>query len=77
MTENGDKISISARIEINSDTLQTIVTNLKQAVGPDERGIYRIDTADAVNVLITRFLAEKDFDAYVRDVKNYRDVAGQ
>ncbi|MGM0451645.1 MAG: hypothetical protein ACQERN_00585 [Thermodesulfobacteriota bacterium] len=77
MTENGDKISISARIEINSDTLQTIVANLKQAVGPDERGIYRIDTADAVNALITRFLAEKDFDAYVRDIENYRAVAGQ
>jgi hypothetical protein len=30
-----------------------------------------MDTADALAALISRFLEEKDFLAYVRDIENY------
>jgi hypothetical protein len=30
-----------------------------------------VDTADALAALISKFLLEKDFDAFVRDVDHY------
>ena len=39
--------------------------------GKDEKGRYRVDTADALSDLISRFLQEKDFDAFARNQNNY------
>lgn len=71
-----DTTAISARIEIRPEILQTIVANLKQIAGKDEKGIYRIDTAEGVNRLISAFLEEKGFNAFVRDLNNYRVIFG-
>ncbi len=77
MTTQRDKIDINARIQIDSDTLQALVSNSKQTVGPDARGIYRIDTAEVVNRLITAFLEEKGFNTYIRDMENYKPICGR
>jgi len=51
---------------------QAIVANAKQVLGPDEKGVYRIDTADQVSAMISRFLLENDFEGFVKDITNYR-----
>jgi hypothetical protein len=58
-------VIVNVNIEITTSALQTIVENAKKSVGRNEKGYYRVDTADKVSEIISRFLAEKDFDAYV------------
>ena len=65
MTDTGETILINANIEISVTALQTIVDNAKKAAGRDAKGHYRVDTADKVSEMISRFLMEKDFEGYV------------
>ena len=58
-------------IELSAAALQAVVANTKKKSGTDEKGRYRVDTADALSDLISRFLQEKDFDAFSRDESNY------
>ena len=67
-----DKLTINANIQVTPDTLQTIVANAKKIVGPDSKGIYHVDTANMVNVLISRFLEEKNFRNYVDELEHYK-----
>ena len=68
MGASKDTIIVNANVEMTTRALQTIVENAKQEAGRDEKGIYRVDTADRVSEMISRFLLEKDFEGYV---KNY------
>ena len=67
-----DKLSVHVNVQITAAALQSIVTNAKQVATQDTNGSYRIDTADQVSAMITRFLDEKDFEAYVKDIDNYK-----
>jgi hypothetical protein len=58
-------IVVNANVEMTTRSLQTIVENAKKKVGRDEKGFYRVDTADKVSEMISRFLLEKDFEDYV------------
>ena len=69
---NQDKLSVHVNVEISAAALQAIVANAKQLANKDANGTYRIDTADQVSMMITRFLNEKDFDAYVMEFKNFK-----
>jgi hypothetical protein len=60
-----DTIVVNANVEMTTRSLQTIVDNAKKKVGRDEKGFYRVDTADKVSEMISRFLLEKDFEGYV------------
>ncbi len=66
MVEPKDTIIVNANVEMTTESLQTIVENAKKEAGRDEKGIYRIDTADKVSEMISRFLLEKDFEGYVK-----------
>ena len=59
-------------LELTPEALQAIVYNAKEIAGPDEKGVYRVDTADQVSAMISRFLLENDFESFVKDVANYR-----
>jgi hypothetical protein len=65
-----DKLTIHVNIQISAPALQTIVANAKRAA-PRDGGIYRVDTADWVSQIISRFLEEKDFENYVKDGSKY------
>jgi hypothetical protein len=67
-----DKLSVHVNVQITASTLQSIVSNAKQVATRDANGSYRIDTADQVSAMITRFLDEKDFETYVKDIDNYK-----
>ncbi|RJP86101.1 MAG: hypothetical protein C4518_14760 [Desulfobacteraceae bacterium] len=72
MPESQDKITIHATIEIGVVTLQTIVQNAKKLAGADEKGRYRVDTAETVNHLVSSFLSAHGFDEYVDNLENYK-----
>jgi hypothetical protein len=70
-TDSDNTLRVHVNIEISAITLKTIVANAKNIVGRDADGVYRVDTADMVSSMVTRFLKENDFEAYVQDVRNY------
>jgi hypothetical protein len=65
-------VLVHVNIEIAAAALQAVVQNAKQVTGRDEKGHYRVDTADKVAEMITRFLAESDFTAYAKNIENYK-----
>lgn len=71
MSESSPLIRVHVNIELSAASLQAVVANSKMKAGTDEKGRYRVDTADALAALISTFLREKGFEAFVRDVDNY------
>lgn len=69
--EKDDTISIHVNLKIHPMTLQAIVTNAKNKSGCDAGGRYHVDTADKVGFIISRFLSENNFHAYVQNLSNY------
>ena len=63
-----DTIIVNANVEMTTGSLQTIVENAKKKAGRDKKGVYRVDTADKVSEIISRFLLEKDFEGYVKNI---------
>lgn len=71
MSESSPLIRVHVNIELSAASLQAVVANSKMKAGTDEKGRYRVDTADALAALISTFLREKGFDAFARDMDNY------
>ena len=71
MTANKNLITVRAIIDMTPASLEAIVENAKKIVGRDEKGRYRVDTADKVGEMISRFLLEKDFESYVKNIDNF------
>ncbi|NNK85053.1 MAG: hypothetical protein HKO91_05825 [Desulfobacterales bacterium] len=71
MTEEKDLIEVHVNVEITTTSLQSIVENAKKFSGRNEKGHYQVDTAGKVSEMISRFLLENDFEAYVRNMNNY------
>lgn len=67
-----NKIFINATIDIAPSTIQSIVENSKKIAGTDSKGIYRVDTAQKVNEMISSFLEKYNFDEYVQNPDNYK-----
>jgi tRNA(Glu) U13 pseudouridine synthase TruD len=72
MSELKDTITVRVNVKITPESLKTIVENAKKSVGPNQSGVYRIDTAGKVDEMISRFLLEKDFESYVKNPLNYK-----
>ena len=73
MSQN-DNVLINVNLEIPGPTLQMIVQTAKSLKGPNARGHYRIDTAELVSHLISRFLLEGGFADYVAESRNYEGL---
>jgi hypothetical protein len=71
MSDAIDTIEVRANVIVTTASLKAIVENMKKMAGRDEKGHYRVDTANAVNKMISRFLLERDFEAFARDESNY------
>jgi hypothetical protein len=67
-----DKLSVHVNVHITASALQAIVSNAKHVATRDANGSYRIDTADQVSEMITRFLDEKDFESFVKNIDNFK-----
>jgi len=64
-------ITVHVNIDLTAASLQAIVENAKKIAGQDAKGIYRVDTAEWVNKMVSRFLLENDFESYAKNVENY------
>jgi hypothetical protein len=71
MTNSKDIVRIHVNVETTAGSLEAIVKNTKNIAGRDEKGRYQVDTADKVSEIISRFLVEKDFETYVKNIENY------
>jgi hypothetical protein len=71
MSEESPLVRVHVNIEISAAALQAVVANSKKKVGTDDKGHYRVDTADALAALISKFLHEKAFDRFAGDIDNY------
>lgn len=76
MKRSRDTIVVNATVEITTQSLQDIVAMAKALTGKDHKGHYHVDTAEAVNKMISRFLLQKGFESYVRQKENYADLFG-
>ena len=65
-------ITVNARIRIPAVIIETVVNNAKHMAGADEKGVYRVDTAEKLNELISNFLEIQNFSEYVKDFENYK-----
>ncbi len=74
MSELKDTITVRVNVKITPESLKTIVENAKKSVGPNQSGVYRVDTAGKVDEMISRFLLEKDFESYVKNPLNYKSL---
>jgi hypothetical protein len=71
MSESKDTMVLRANVEMTTASLQAIVQNAKKVAGRDEKGRYRVDTADKVSEMISRFLLENDFESFVKNIDNF------
>jgi hypothetical protein len=72
MASKNNTLAVRANVEMTPASLQWIVENAKKLAGADEKGYYTVDTADKVGEMISRFLLEKDFESYVKDIENFK-----
>lgn len=70
MNESQDLITVHVNVEITAASIQAVVENAKKIAGPDDKGVYHIDTADMLSEMISKFLLEKDFENYAKNIKN-------
>ncbi|MBE9581371.1 MAG: hypothetical protein IMF18_07110 [Proteobacteria bacterium] len=71
MSESKDTMVVRANVEMTTASLQAIVQNAKNVAGRDEKGRYRVDTADKVSEMVSRFLLENDFENFVKNIDNF------
>ncbi len=69
----GDHLKVNVVIQVSAAALQAVVAHSKKMAQKDAGGFCRVDTADCLSEMVTRFLKEKGFDDYVQDPLNYRN----
>lgn len=73
MHKQDNTIAVNVVIDLTPNALQAIVENAKRITGRNEKGHYKVDTADKVGEMISRFLIEKDFESYAQNPGSYND----
>lgn len=71
MVDMTNTVRVNVTVDIEGETLQTIVQTAKDIVGRNEKGHYRIDTADLLEDLLSKFITKRDFAAFAADPENY------
>lgn len=68
---SNEKLFVHVNVHISAEALQAIVANAKLIAAKDAEGICRVDPADQLSIMISRFLDEMEFDKYVLNLENY------
>ena len=71
MSRDIDTIEVHTNVIMTTDSLKAIVEHTKKHAQRNEKGHYKVDTAAAVGQMVSRFLLEKDFEAFAKDEGNY------
>ncbi len=69
MSEEKKMVTVNVHVEVTAETLETIVEHARNITGKDEKGHYRVDTADMTGALIGSFLEDMDFESYVKELE--------
>ncbi|OQY13691.1 MAG: hypothetical protein B6I31_00670 [Desulfobacteraceae bacterium 4572_19] len=64
MDNTKEMIVINANISIAVEALQEVVQNVKKTT--------KMDAADKISEMISKFLLEKDFLTYTKNINNYK-----
>ena len=72
MAEFKEMMTVQVNIDITIEALQAVVANAKAVAGKDERGVYRVDTADKLGEMVSQFLDDSDFESFAKDLSNYK-----
>ncbi len=65
-------IAVNIVVEMTPASLEAIVANAKRLSSRNEKGHYKIDTADAVGETVSRFLHVHGFETFAKDIDNYK-----
>ena len=68
---SNEKLTVHVNVQISAGALQAIVANTKLIAAKDADGVCRVDPADQLSLMISRFLDEMDFNTYVLNIQNY------
>jgi hypothetical protein len=71
MAQSPKMVNVHVNIDISAEALQTVVAVARKLAGRDEKGHFRVDTADVLSELISRFLVANDFAGFVRNEDVY------
>ena len=71
MTGSKETITVNVNVDVTPGALEAIVSNAKKLAGRNEKGHYKVDTADKVSEMISCFLLDHDFESYTKDIGNY------
>ncbi len=71
MDEGKEMVTVQVNPDITVGALKAVVANAKAVAGTDDRGGYRVDTADKPGELISRFPEGHDFEGFAKDLENY------
>ena len=71
MPADSPLVRVHVNIELPASALQAVVANTKKKAATTEGGRYPMDTADALAALISKFLQERNFNAFAADENNY------
>jgi hypothetical protein len=71
MAQSENTIAVNVVVEMTTASLEAIVENAKHLASRNEKGHYKIDTADKVGTLISQFLLETGFEKYAKNIDNY------
>lgn len=72
--EQDDMLNVHVNIDVPAGAVKAVVENAKQMTGKNEQGHYRIDTADMLSKMISRFLKVNDFQKFAENRDNYKEL---
>lgn len=72
MENEQDMVTVQVNLDIGVEALKSVVANAKAIAGKDDRGVYRVDTADKLGEMISRFLLKADFQEFAQNLENYK-----
>ncbi len=63
MAEKKNTLLVRANVEITTDSMEAMMATAKK--------LGRKDTADLLAEMISKFLLERDFESYLKNIDNY------
>jgi uncharacterized membrane protein len=67
-----DMVTVQVNLDIGVEALKSVVANAKAVAGKNDRGVYRVDTADKLGEMISKFLLKAGFQKFAQDLENYK-----
>lgn len=74
MDSSANTILVNVNLEIDVEALEAVVANAKK-MDSQGAGGARLDTADTLSLMISKFLWKENFSRFVKNSENYSPQA--